>query len=83
MRNIMESKGALNLAGTQAASADVYTLYFAVNDCTHTLDIRLPYAFGLQMGMADIHAGLLALCADFANTCHVLHLLKPVGAYCS
>ena len=75
MCNITGSKSTLNLAGTQTASADVYTLYFAVNNCAHTLDIRLPYAFGLQMGMADIHARLRAFCTDFTNTCHVFYPL--------
>ncbi len=76
-------KGTLNLTRTQATRADVDTLNFAFNDSAYTLDVRLPSASRLQMGMADIVARQFAFSADFANTCHVLHLLKPVGAYCS
>ena len=68
----------LDLAGTQAARADVYAFHFTVNNRTDTLNVRLPDALGLQMGVADVHARLLPLCADFANTCHVLHLLSSI-----
>ena len=76
-------KGTLNLTRTQATRADVDTFYFAFNNSAYTLDVRLPSASRLQVGMADIVARQFAFSADFANTCHVLHLLKPVGAYCS
>ncbi len=58
-------KGTLNLTRTQATRADAYTL-----------DVRLPSTSRLQVGMADIVARQFAFCADFANTCHVLHLLN-------
>ena len=69
-------KGTLNLTRTQATRADVDTLNFAFNNSTYTLDVRLPSASRLQMGMADIVAGQFTFSANFANTCHVLHLLN-------
>jgi len=69
-------KGTLNLTRTQATRADVYTFYFAFNNSAYTLDVRLPSTSRLQVGMADIVARQFAFCADFANTCHVLHLLN-------
>lgn len=69
-------KGTLNLTRTQAARADVYTFYFAFNNSAYTLNVRLPGTSGLQVGMADIVARQFTFCADFANTCHVLHLLN-------
>ena len=41
------------------------------------LDIRLPFATSLQVGVADIHAGHHTFAAYFAKTCHGTHLLKP------
>ena len=69
------SDGTLDFARAQAARADVDVLRLAVHKRAYTLDIRLPLALRLQMRMADIHAGHLALCTDFANTCHGVHLL--------
>ena len=60
----------LYLAGTQATSADIDTLYLSVNNRAHTLDIRLPLALRPDMGMADMHAGLHSLRANFADSCH-------------
>ena len=71
-----ESDGAFHLAGAQAARADVDMLPLAVDDRAYTLNIRLPLALRLQMRVADIHAGHLALCTDFTNTCHGVHLLR-------
>ena len=67
---MQESDGALDLAGAQAARADVDVLRLAVYNRAYTLDIRLPLALRLQMRMADIHAGHFTFCTDFANTCH-------------
>ena len=58
-------EGSFNLTGTQAASANIYTLDFAFYNGTYALDIWLPGALGLQMGMADIVAGQLTLTAYF------------------
>ena len=69
-------KGTLNLTRTQATRADVYTFNFAFNNSADTLDVRLPSTSRLQVGMADVVARQFAFCADFANTCHVLHLLN-------
>lgn len=51
----------LNLARTKATGADVDAFNFALNDSAHALDIRFPFAFGLQVRVADIHAGHRAL----------------------
>ena len=69
-------QGALHLTGTQATRADVDALDLAVDHSTDTLDIWLPLALSLQMGVADIIAAQLAFCTDFANTCHAIHLLN-------
>ena len=74
-----KSEGTLNLAGTQAARADINTFDFTIHHSADTLNVRLPGTFRLQMRMADIIARQLALCTNFANTCHVLHLLTPSG----
>ena len=70
-----KSEGTLNLAGTQAARADIDTFYLAVNNSADTLDVRFPGTLRLEMGMADVVARQLTFCTNFANTCHVLHLL--------
>ena len=67
---MQESDGALDLAGAQAARADVDVLRLAVHNRAYTLDIRLPLTLCLQMGMADIVARHLAFAANFAVTCH-------------
>lgn len=69
------SDGALYLAGAQATSADVDALHLSVHYGADALNIRIPAAFCLQMGMADIHAAHDSLIADFTNMCHVTHLL--------
>lgn len=74
-----KSKGTLDLARTQAARADVDTFDLTVNNSADTLDVRFPSTFRLQVGMADVVTRQLTLCTNFANTCHVLHLLN-VGA---
>ena len=71
-----KSKGTLNLARTQAARADVDTFDLTVNNSADTLDVRSPSTSSLQMRVADIVAGQLALTAYFTNMCHVLHLLN-------
>ena len=72
-------EGTLNLTGTQAARADVDAFDLTVNNSADTLDVRFLSTFRLQVGMADVVTGQLTLCTNFANTCHVLHLLN-VGA---
>ena len=69
-------EGTLNLTGTQAARADIDAFDFTVNNSADTLDVRFPSTFRLQVGMADVVTGQLTLCTNFANTCHVLHLLN-------
>ena len=51
----------LNFAGTKATSADVDALNFAVDNGTHALNVRFPFAFGLQVRMAHVHARHRAL----------------------
>jgi len=66
---------ALNLARTQAACADIHALRLAIHNSANTLDVRMPFALCLQMGVADIHARLIPFAAYFTNMCHSLHLL--------
>ena len=74
-RYLRKLDGSLNLAGTQAAGANINTLYVALNNGTNTLDVWLPRTLSLQMGVADIVAAELTLTAYFTYTCHVTHLL--------
>jgi hypothetical protein len=62
---LQKLESSFNLTGTQAASANIYTLDFAFYNGTYALDIWLPGALGLQMGMADIVTGQLTLTAYF------------------
>lgn len=56
----------LDFAGTKATSANVDALNFAVYDSTHALNIRFPFAFGLQVRVTDIHARHRAFLTNFA-----------------
>jgi hypothetical protein len=69
------SVASLDLAGTQAASADAHLLDAAVDDDVHGLDIRRPAALGLAIGMADQIAGHGSFLADFTELTHSVHLL--------
>ena len=65
------SESAFDLAGTEAARADVDAFDLAVDDRADALDVRLPGTLRLQVGVADVVARELAFVADFANMCHV------------
>lgn len=56
----------LNFAGTKATGANVDALNFAIDDCADALNIGFPFAFGLQVRVADVHAGHRAFLTNFA-----------------
>lgn len=70
------SDGAFDFAGAQATGADIEALHLSVHYGANSLDVRLPAAFRLDMGMADIHTTHLPLVANLTNICHITHLLK-------
>ncbi len=61
---------ALDFAGTKAAGAHVDAFNFSVDDGTHALNVGLPFAFGLQVRVANVHSGHRALLTDFAVSRH-------------
>ena len=70
---------ALNLAGAQAASADINALGRAIHNSPDTLDVGFPCALRCDMGMADAVAVNAFLLTELTFVCHVLHLLHGVS----
>lgn len=64
------SNGTVNVAGTQAARTHIDVFHFTLHKGADTLNIRLPLAFRLYMGVAHVVAAHRALAADLAYTCH-------------
>ena len=62
--------GTLDVAGTQAARTHVDVFDLTLHKGADTLNIRLPLAFRLHMGVAHIVAAHRPLAADLAYTCH-------------
>jgi hypothetical protein len=60
----------LNLAGVQAAHADLDVLFNAIVLDSHTLQVRFPAGTGLSMGMGNIIAVHRAFSADIAFSGH-------------
>lgn len=60
-------QGTLNLAGTQATRADIDVLNLAVHNSANMLDVRLPFATSLQVGVTDAHAGHHTFAAYFCK----------------
>ena len=73
---MLELNCTLNFAGTKATGADVDALNFSIDNGTHALNIRLPFAFGLQVRVAHVHAGHRAFLTNFAVSRHVNHLFS-------
>ena len=63
----------LDFARTKATGADVDAFDLPVDERTHALNVGLPFAFGLQVRVADVHAGHRALLTNFAVSRHVTH----------
>ena len=63
-------QSALNLAATQATSADVHVANGTADIHANTLGVRQPNAVGLAVGVADIVAGHSALLANFTDLSH-------------
>jgi hypothetical protein len=60
----------LDFTGTQATGADVDSFYLTLDESFNALDVGFPGAFGLQVRVADIHAGGFAFATDFAYVGH-------------
>ena len=66
---------ALNLSGTQATRAYIYTLGTTVHNCLYPTDVGLPGSVGLTVGVGNGITKSHALTANF-TLCHLEHLLK-------
>src|SRR4051794_34524476 len=67
-----------DLAGLEAAGADVDPLRAAVDDRADPLDVRVPAALRAPVRVAHVHAERRVLPADLAHCCHD-HYLKTWG----
>lgn len=61
---------ALDIAGAQAASADIHPLASPIDHNMNTLHIGCPFCVGLAVGMADQIAVQLAFSADLTKLAH-------------
>src|SRR5579884_87326 len=59
-----------HLAGPDARRAHVETARGAVDQCPHTLDVRVPAALRPAMRVAEAHAERRVLATDFAHSSH-------------
>src|SRR5690606_15458475 len=59
-----------DLAGPDAARADVEALRGAVHDGPHPLDVRVPPTLGAPVRVADVHPEGRVLPAHLAHCCH-------------
>src|SRR3990170_8273227 len=66
----MGSDGALDLAGFQAARADVQALRGTVHQRADALHVRVPAPRGPAVGVGDLLAEERLLPADVADGCH-------------
>jgi len=71
------SDSTLDLAGSQAAGADMHSLLGAVNVHSDFLDVGIPDSVGSSMRMADVISKMSALAADI-TFCHLKHLLTYI-----
>ncbi len=62
--------GLHDLAGLDAAGADVQALGRAVDQRPHPLDVRVPATLGAPVGVAHGHAEARLLAAHVADRCH-------------
>jgi hypothetical protein len=60
----------LDLATTQAASADPDALCLTVDQRPDRLEVGFEDPFGLVVGVTDVMAGLTTLAAEIACECH-------------
>ena len=59
-----------DFAGTKATGANHHALVRSGHQGADTLQVRLPAAPGLVVGVADLIAGLRALATDGTCSCH-------------
>jgi len=65
---------ALNQSRPNAASANANGLSCAVDDCFHTLEVRQPPRFSLDVRMRNLVTGLWTFFTKLTKTCHGLIL---------
>ncbi len=73
-RTNFQSDCPLDLVGPQTSRTDINVARRTVNDCFHTLDVRLPRAVGPSVGVGNLDPERDALATNIAFR-HCLHLL--------
>jgi hypothetical protein len=68
------SDGFLDLAGAEAARTDTDLLHRSLVEGADPLQVRIPPASRLVVGMAHIVTEPRTFSADFAHFCHLFHL---------
>lgn len=69
-------KSSFNFAGLHAASAHLHPSYGTVIIHPYRLDVRIPFSLGVDIGMAYLVAGNLALTTDLTLVRQLKHLLR-------
>jgi hypothetical protein len=57
--------------GAQARGAHVYPLGAPVNECTDSLNVRVPTTLGATMGVRDVHAETRLFAAKLTDRRHL------------
>ena len=73
----IRSDRTLDLAGSEAAGANMHSLLRAVDVHSNLLDVGIPDSVGSSMRMADVITKMSAFAADI-TFCHLKHLLTYI-----
>ena len=65
-----ESDGLFDFSAAKATGADSNAFGRSVHHRADTLEVGIERAFGLVVGVTDVMARLVFLCADVAYECH-------------
>ena len=63
-------KLASDLSSLKAGGANILAFRVTVNQCAHSLNIRIPTTTGAAIGVRDIVSETWALATDIAYRCH-------------
>jgi hypothetical protein len=58
--------GPLHFTAAETAGAYIHPVYFTFYQGFDSLNVGFPFAFGFQVRVADVHAGLFAFAAHIA-----------------
>ena len=65
---------ALNFTRTKATCTNIHAFNFTVDNSADVLNIRFPFAFRLQMRMANVHSRHNTFMTNFTIASHSFHL---------